>query len=165
MPITVLQWVGCRIPSKPTGVSIAEIRQIPEPKRISISSPEAPVADGIVPIYFDIDERTGKSRQTITLRLDYFPEGKADSTQRVLPRCIKPFAADSEVGTVACQGKEGSRQPLLAGMVEQACYTDPKAEKAASQKPLLISQCRRGVLLIHGFEPRLKFDIEQRDVN
>jgi hypothetical protein len=112
---------------------------------------------------FDVDEKTGRLKATLVLRLDYFPEPKPG--QANLPACYAPFPADFDLGIVTCADKPDVKLPLFARNIDQDCYTDAKQERTVAVQPLSLPGCRRGQVLAHVFQPALRIDVEVRDVN
>jgi hypothetical protein len=120
-------------------------------------------AASAAPVTFDVDDKTGRPKSNVVLRLDYFPDPQPG--QANLPACYDEFPADFDLGTVSCVDKPAVSQPLLAKNVEQDCYTDPKRERVAAGQPLLLPGCRKGQIVTHAFTPALRVDLEVRDVN
>ncbi len=112
---------------------------------------------------FDVDEKSGRPRGSLVLRLDYFPEPKPGSTN--LPACYAPFAADFDLGIAYCDGKPEAKVPVTAKNVDQDCYTDPKLGRRPAAQPVILAGCRKGILLVHAFQPALRVDVEVRDLN
>lgn len=111
---------------------------------------------------FDIDERTGRAKAVLVLRLDYFPAPRPGVTN--LPVCYAPFPEAFEVGVAVCEGKPDVRVAVLAKNLDQDCYTDPSVERVSALQPLVMPGCKRGSVIPHVFEPRLRVDLEVRDV-
>lgn len=128
----------------------------PQPKRSADAQPAAGV-------HFDVDEKTSRPRGTLVLRLDYFPEPKAGVTN--LPACYGAFGGDFELGVASCEGKPESRVPVFAKNVDQDCYTDAKQGRRPAVAPVALAGCKKGVLMVHVFDPPLRVDLEVRDVN
>jgi hypothetical protein len=112
---------------------------------------------------FDVDEKTGRLKATLVLRLDYFPEPRPG--QANLPACYAPFPQDFAIGVATCADKPDVSIPVTAKNIDQDCYTDAKQERTAAVQPLLLPGCRRGQLLVHAFEPGVRVDTELRDIN
>ena len=112
---------------------------------------------------FDIDEKTGRSKAVLVLRLDYFPDPKPGVTN--LPLCYRAFPETFEVGVAVCDGQPDLKVPVLAKNLDQDCYTDPTVERTIALQPLVMPGCKRGAVLVHAYEPRLRVDLEVRDVN
>ena len=128
------------------------------PKRVGESpNPSA------TPITFDIDEKSSRPRADLVLRLDYFPAPRPGAVN--LPACYKPFPADFELGFVSCVGKTDAQRPLLAKNVEQDCYTDPRAPGKDVTEALVMEGCKKAIATVHDFDPKLRVDVELRDVN
>jgi hypothetical protein len=120
-------------------------------------------AEAAVPQYFEVDDKTGRSKSSLVLRLDYFPAPRPGSA--TLPSCYAPFDGAFELGFVMCDGRPDSRRPLIARNVDQDCYTDARRGRQAASEPLTLLGCKRGVVTAHKFEPSLRLDVELRDVN
>lgn len=114
-------------------------------------------------ITFDVDEKTGRARSTLVLRLDYFPEPRPGVTN--LPACYAALPGTFELGVLSCVDKPGDKKVVFVRNVDQDCYTNPKDDRVAASEPVTLPGCRRGQLLVHAFEPGLKVDTETRDVN
>lgn len=110
---------------------------------------------------FEIDEKTGRSKVSLVLRLDYFPP--TQNGQTAVPVCLAPLDAQFELGTVGCEGQPESTRSLFAKNVEQDCYTSSQDEKRSASDALILPACKRGVVNLHGFEPSLRLDQEVRD--
>jgi hypothetical protein len=120
-----------------------------------------PAAGGVA---FDIDERSGRPKPSLILRLDHFPAPVAGEPS--LPACYPPFPADFELGYAACADKPGGDHVAVSVRnVEQDCYTNPKVARTPSALPLIVPGCRRGILFVYDFAPPLRIDAEVRDVN
>ena len=111
----------------------------------------------------EIDEKTGRTKSDIVLRLDYFPPPSPGAT--TLPTCYQAFASGFEIGTFMCEGRPDTQRPLLAKHVDQECYTDSRRGRIPAAEPVSIPGCRRGVVQAFKFEPDLRLDVEVRDVN
>lgn len=129
-----------------------------QPKRVQ-SADATPAAQ----VNFEVDEKTTRPRGALVLRLDYFPEPQAGVTN--LPACYGSFGDDFELGVAYCDGKPEAKVPVTAKNVDQDCYTDSKQGRRAAVAPVSLVSCRRGVLLVHAFEPQLRIDYEIREVN
>ncbi len=130
----------------------------PAPKRVS-EADAAPAAT----VTFDVDEKTSRPRGTLVLRLDYFADPKPGVTN--LPACYGAFGGDFELGIAYCEGKPESKVTVTAKNVDQDCYTDSKQGRRAAMVPVTLPGCRRGVMLVHSFDPQLRVDLEIRDIN
>ena len=128
------------------------------PTRVDADQPPTSAGPG-----FDVDERTGKAKADLVLRLDHFPDEAAPGAAN-LPVCFAPLPADFVLGTVWCDGDEATKKPLVAGNVTQQCYTDPSVLKVAPSAPLILASCRRGATLLGKFAPTLQLDVELKDV-
>lgn len=111
---------------------------------------------------FDIDERSGRAKAILVLRLDYFPDPRPGVTN--LPVCYAPFAETFDVGLAMCDGKPEIKIPVQAKNLDQDCYTDPSVERVVAIQPLVIPGCKKGVMLVHTFDPRVRVDVEVHDV-
>lgn len=111
----------------------------------------------------DIDEKTGRPKVTLVLRLDYFPEPRPGATN--LPTCYESFPAALEVGSLECVEKPELKQVVLAKNVDQDCYTNPKSQRVPATEPLSLVGCRRAQLTTFSFDPEMRIDAEVRDVN
>lgn len=136
----------------------SDSQSAPQPKRVE-SADATPAAQ----VAFDIDEKTTRPRGALVLRLDYFPEPKPGVTN--LPACYGAFGGDFELGVAYCDGKPETKVPVTAKNVDQDCYTDSKQGRRAAIAPVSLASCRRGVLLVHAFDPQLRIDYEIREVN
>lgn len=138
---------------EPAGAAAA-----PQPKRLGAAdaTPASTVA-------FDVDAKTSHPHGTLVLRLDYFPAPKSGVTN--LPVCYGAFGGDFEVGVAYCDGKPETQMPVTAKNLDQDCYTDSKQGRRAAMVPLTLLGCRKGVMLVHSFEPQLRVDLEIRDIN
>ncbi len=129
------------------------------PQRVTEASADAVAATGTG---FDVDERTGKPRANLIVRLDHFPEARPGATN--LPICYPRLAADFDLGTVTCDAEGSQPQRLVAANVAQECYTNPQQKRSEPTQGLLLPGCRRATIRMHGFEPKLALDVEQKDV-
>jgi hypothetical protein len=116
-------------------------------------------ATGIAPLVFDLDTKTGHTRQSLILRLDYFPGQSSGGAN--LPACYGAFARDFELGVFQCEGQPEKSQPLRAGHVSQDCYTNPRFQRVPVATPIELRGCSRGILKMHAFDPQLRIDVEQ----
>lgn len=136
----------------------AAAAQLVLPQKTADASPETSA-----PLSFDVDEKTGRTKSTLVLRLDHFPDPKPGVTN--LPVCYAPFPEGFEVGVAVCDGRPDVRIPVFAKNVDQDCYTNPSMQRVSALQPLVLPGCRKGGLLVHAYDPRLKVDLEVRDVN
>ncbi len=136
----------------------SEAKATPKPKRV-----ESADATAGLPVNFEIDEKTTRPRGALVLRLDYFPDPQPGVTN--LPACYGSFGDDFELGVAYCEGKPETKVPVTAKNVDQDCYTDSKQGRRAAVAPVSLASCRRGVLLVHAFEPTLRVDYEIREIN
>lgn len=133
------------------------------PQRVTEASADAIAAAAAAPgTGFDVDERTGRPRANLIVRLDHFPEARPGATN--LPICYPRLAADFELGTVTCDAEGAQPQRLVAANVAQECYTNPQQKRSEPTQALLLQGCRRATIRMHGFEPKLALDVEQKDV-
>lgn len=109
---------------------------------------------------FEIDSKSGRPKQQIVLRLDYFPKNESGGTN--LPACYGAFPSTFELGIFFCQGQQDHAQPLLVGHVAQDCYTNPRFERVPASSPMQLAGCTQGALVLHQFDPALRVDFEQR---
>jgi hypothetical protein len=112
---------------------------------------------------FELDEKSGRPKPTLVLRLDYFPEARPGATN--LPACLPPLAADTEVGVAACEQPKtegGATVPVLAKNLDQDCYTDMRRERVSAKEPLVLKDCKRAFVAVAGFEPKIRVDVEVR---
>lgn len=112
--------------------------------------------------YVDVDDKSGKLKAELVLRLDFFPEPKPGAAS--LPVCFEPLESTFDLGFIMCEGKPEAKQALTAGNLLQECYTQPTAAKVPAVKALSLVGCKRAVVLAHVFQPRLKIDVEAKDV-
>lgn len=127
-----------------------------EPRRSSTADASAGVATA-----FELDSKTGRPKQGLVLRLDYFPRSASSGTN--LPACYGAFPADFELGVFMCESNRTQAQSLTAGHVAQDCYTNPRFERVLPGKPLALPGCERGIFVLHAFDPPIRIDIEQRE--
>ena len=126
------------------------------PKRVADA--DATAASSTI---FEIDEKTGRLKQSLVLRLDYFP--KTETTGTNLPACYGAFPADYQLGFFSCSGQPDKSQTLNAGHLSQDCYTNPRFNRVQPLVPIVIAGCARGALVLHSFDPGLRVDVEQRE--
>lgn len=129
-------------------------QDLPSIRRIAEQAPESSQT-------FEIDDKTGRSKVSLVLRLDYFPP--SSSGQTTSPVCLAPLDAQVELGSVSCEGQADTAKPLYAKNVEQDCYTSNRDEKRNVSAVLNLQGCKRGVITLHRFEPALRLDQEVRD--
>lgn len=127
-----------------------------EPRRVQSAD-----AVGGVATSFELDPKTGRPKQGLVLRLDYFPKSEQSSTN--LPACYGAFSSGFELGVFMCEGSRAQTQTLTAGNVAQDCYTNPRFERVLPSAALTLPGCARGLFVLHGFEPAFRIDIEQRE--
>ncbi len=127
-----------------------------EPKRLSESSASA--ASGTI---FEMDEKTGQIKQSLVLRLDYFPKTETSGTN--LPACYGAFRPDFQLGYFSCVGQPDKSQILNAGHLSQDCYTNPRFNRIQPSTPIIMVGCPRGNLVLHSFDPTMRVDVEQRE--
>ena len=130
-----------------------------QPPQVVRSSEATPAMAQIV----EIDEKTGRTKADLVLRLDYVPPPAPGVT--TLPTCYPAFRGDFEIGSFMCEGRPETQRSLLAKNVDQECYTDSRRGRLAAAEPVSIPSCRRGVIESYRFEPNLRLDVEVRDVN
>lgn len=111
---------------------------------------------------FDMDERTGRAKGRLILRLDYFPEARPGGTN--LPVCYDAYEPNFELGSAMCDGKPETKVALTAGMLNQECYTHPEVAKVPASQTLVLLGCKRGMILALAFTPPLKIDVETKEV-
>ncbi len=111
---------------------------------------------------FDLDDKSGHAKSELVLRLDFFPEARPGGT--ILPVCYDPFEPNFDLGSVMCDGKPETKVALTAGMLTQECYTHPETPKVPPSKALTLAGCKRGMVLAHAFSPKLRIDVESKDV-
>lgn len=111
----------------------------------------------------ELDERSGRPKASLVLRLDHFPEPRPGAT--TLPACYATFASEFALGYVECEGKPETRRPLLAANVEQVCYTDTNRKAFAAREPLSLPGCRRARMMTHRYQPPIILDVELRELN
>lgn len=112
---------------------------------------------------FDVEEKSGKIKADLVLRLDHFPS-KPQPGAANLPVCYPPFPNDFVVGEVMCSGQAGTTIPLIAANLRQECYTDPSSAKVTATAPLSMPGCARGAIMLLPFDPPLAVDAEAKDV-
>lgn len=129
------------------------------PKRVA----DAEAQSDLRSASFDVDEKSGRPRSFLILRLDHFPDPKPGTSS--LPSCWRAFPGDFDLGMAFCDGKPEIKVPVFAKNVEQDCYTDPKVERTPAASPLALLGCKKAYVVMHQFEPRMRVDVELRDVN
>jgi len=163
MPVTVMllltALIACKVSRwRKNDASPSAGSEIILPRQVAGADP-----NGTTGTAFDVDDKTGRPKGTLTLRLDYFPQPAPGSA--TLPACYSGFPPDFDLGFVVCSDKPGEHWPLAGRNVEQDCYTDPKIARLPASQPVTLIGCKRGMLLVHTFEPRVTVDVEVRDVN
>lgn len=128
-----------------------------QPKRVSADA--SPMSS---PVFFEVDEKTGRAKQSLVLRLDYFPEAATGGGAN-LPACYGAFAPEFELGVFHCEGREDLLRALTVGHVSQDCYTNPRFHRVPARVSFDLRDCRRGVLKLHAFDPQLRVDVEQAE--
>lgn len=127
-----------------------------EPKRVADANATAANATT-----FEIDEKTGRIKQSLVLRLDYFPKTETSGTN--LPACYGAFRPDFQLGYVSCIDQPDKSLALNAGHLSQDCYTNPRFNRVQPSMPMIMVGCPRGNLVLHSFDPTMRVDIEQRE--
>jgi len=110
---------------------------------------------------FDVEEKTGRLKSTLVLRLDYFPEPKPNVTN--LPACFEPLPADFEIGVVTCAERPGDKRPVAVKNLDQDCYTNPKQVRIPAAQPLSLPGCKKAQVMVHAFAPSVRVDVEVKD--
>lgn len=159
--ISVILTVSCKLPSP---LARSENQRERSLAFLAYSTPESGPGQGVLPLDFELDEKTRKPRQRLVLRLDYFPNQKSPQSDRQIPNCIEPLKKDFEIGFLICHRKEGSRVLLLAGMVDQVCYTQSPPMRVVAQDSLVLADCSRATAILHQFDPQLRLDLETKDL-
>jgi hypothetical protein len=159
--IWVILTVSCKLPSRLEPTESPRERSL---AFLAYSTPESGPGNGALPLEFELDGKTGKPRHRLVLRLDYFPNEKSPQMGRQMPNCLEPLKKDLEIGFLICHRKEGSRVPLLAGMVDQVCYTQSPPTRVVGQDTVVLSGCSRATAILHQFEPQLRLDLETKDL-
>jgi hypothetical protein len=129
---------------------------IVEPKRLADA--DATAANATT---FEMDEKTGRIKQSLVLRLDYFPKTETSGTN--LPACYGAFRPDFQLGYFSCVGQPDKSVALNAGHLSQDCYTNPRFNRVQPSTPIVMVGCPRGNLVLHSFDPTLRVDVEQRE--
>jgi len=127
-----------------------------EPKKISEADATAGASST-----FEIDEKTGRLKQSLVLRLDYFPKTETSGTN--LPACFGIFAESFQLGFFSCAGRPETNQALNAAHLSQDCYTNPRFNRVQPSTPIVLPGCSRGTLVLHTFDPPMRIDAEQRE--
>lgn len=105
----------------------------------------------------DIDDN-GRPHLKLMLSLDRVA-GKNFSG--ALPKCMAPLDKQFKLGEIRCSQGAKVSKPLLAGHVNQTCYTQPADLGAPSSLKLLLSGCSRAEISGFRFTPPIKIDLEQ----
>jgi hypothetical protein len=133
------------------------------PRQVAAATAAQPVTPEFVDgAAFDIDEKTGRPKATLVLRLDYFPEVRPGAAN--LPSCYRPFPVEFELGKTVCATKPGLEQPLMVGNVDQDCYTDPDVPRTRAATPVALLGCKRASIKLHKFDPQLRVDAELKEL-
>jgi len=132
------------------------VGSIVEPKKLS----EADANIGLTSS-FEVDDKTGRLKQTLVLRLDYFPKNETSGTN--LPACYGVFPAHFQLGFFSCSGQPENRQILNAGHLSQDCYTNPRFVRVQPSTPIVLLGCNRVAFFLHAFDPPMRIDTEQRE--
>jgi hypothetical protein len=127
-----------------------------EPKKVSEADATAALSTT-----FEVDEKTGRVKQSLVLRLDYFPKTETSGTN--LPACYGAFPATFQLGYYSCVGEPEKNQVLNAGHLFQDCYTNPRFNRVQPSSPIVLPGCSRGVFALHSFDPPMRIDAEQRE--
>ena len=107
----------------------------------------------------EVDEKTGRPRSTLVLRLDYFPNPQPGRT--TLPACFRTFPADFALGNVRCSaGGTTEEKVLFAKHVDQDCYTDSASQRTKATQPLLLVGCQLAEVQAYQFDPTIRIDTE-----
>ncbi len=159
--IWVILAVSCKRPSRFQPLENPEERTL---AFLAYSSPESGPGKSVLPLEFELDEKTGKPRHRLVLKLDYFPNQKSSQAGRQIPSCLEPLKNDFEIGFLICQRKAGSRVLLQAGMVDQVCYTKVPSMRVVARDSLVLPGCSRAEGYLHQFDPQLRLDLEAKDL-
>ena len=108
---------------------------------------------------FEIDEKTGRPKPLLVLRLDYFPSPKPGTT--TLPVCFRKFPTDFALGRVSCLGSDVSVD-LYAKHVDQDCYTNANYGRKKASEPLLLAGCESAAVYTFAYDPEIRIDVEVR---
>lgn len=107
----------------------------------------------------EIDEKSGRPRSTLVLRLDYFPSPQPGRT--TLPACFRTFPADFALGSVRCStGGTSEEKVLFVKHVDQDCYTDTSSLRKKASQPLLLVGCQLAEVHAYQFDPPIRIDTE-----
>lgn len=154
----VVSLAACKAPAWHKQKADADVDRNPPPPVVRSADGGAAASQAV-----EIEDKTGRTKSDIVLRLDYLP--KPSPGTATLPLCYQVFDAEFEIGSIMCDGLPETQRALFAKNVDQECYTDSRRGRQPAAEPISLPGCRRGVIVTHKFEPRLRLDVELRDVN
>jgi hypothetical protein len=109
---------------------------------------------------FDVNlTETGEVKETLTLRLDYFPAPRADGVS--VPTCYNEISGHLVVGRLYCASNGNISADLTASQVTQQCFTVAPTRKIDPKTPAKLAGCvGAATLKTYKFEPDIKLEVK-----
>jgi hypothetical protein len=104
-------------------------------------------------------DSAGVVRESLTLRLDYFPAPRADGVS--VPTCYNEIAGHLVIARVYCGGNGNLSADVTASQVSQQCFTVTPTRKIDPKTPIQLSGCSGAATLkTYKFEPDIKLEVK-----
>lgn len=100
----------------------------------------------------------GKLKESLTLRLDYFPTPRPDGVS--VPTCYTEIAGHLVVGRLICSANGNLAMDVVASQVNQQCYTSTPVRKIAAKSAIVLIGCvGSAVMQTTRYDPDLKLEV------
>ena len=103
-------------------------------------------------------EDSGKVKESLSLRLDYFPAPRADGIS--VPTCYEEIAAHLVVARLVCTANSNLAMDVTASQVDQKCYTANPKLRVAAKSSIILAGCQGAATLrTVRYEPDVRLEV------